>query len=60
MACHITPLKKAKKQENAITQPWSHPIPKFYIYLMGWTRGWVWHFPLFLHFFVGWSMTAHP
>ena len=24
-----------KSEGNAITQPWSHPIPKFYILLMG-------------------------
>jgi len=30
MACHISPLKKAKKQGgNAITQPRSHPIAHF-------------------------------
>ena len=45
---------------NAITQPRSHPIPKFYIFLMGWDRGWVMAFPLFLCFFEGWNMTGHP
>ena len=40
MVCHIAPLNKVKKQgENAITQPRSNPIPKFYIFLMGWDRG---------------------
>jgi len=28
MACHTPPLKKAKKQGNAITQSRSHPIKK--------------------------------
>jgi len=40
MACHIPPLKKSKETSgNANTQPRSHPIPKFYIFLMGWDRG---------------------
>ena len=34
MASHTPPLKKVKKG-NAITQPQSHPIPKFYIFLNG-------------------------
>jgi len=45
MACHTPPLKK-ETRGNAITQPQSHPIPKFYIFLMGWDRGWVMAFPL--------------
>ena len=28
-------------RENAITQPWSHLILKFYIFFMGWDQGWV-------------------
>jgi len=40
MASHTPPLKKAEETRgNAITQPWSHPIPQFYIFLMGWDRG---------------------
>jgi len=32
---YSTPQKSKETRENAITQPWSHPIPKFYIFLMG-------------------------
>ena len=45
MACHIPPLKKAKKQ-GEMPLPSLGPIPKFYIFLMGWDRGWVMAFPL--------------
>jgi len=31
---YSTPQKETR--ENAITQPQFHPIPKFYILLMGW------------------------
>jgi len=30
------PQKSEETRGNAITQPQSHPIPKFYIFLMGW------------------------
>jgi len=46
---YSTPQKNKETRGNAITQPRSHPIPKFYIVLMGWDRGWVMAFPLFLH-----------
>ena len=29
-------LRPSKKERNAITYPRSHPIPKFYLFLMGW------------------------
>jgi len=32
MTCHTPPLKSVKKQGNVITQPQSHPIPKFYVF----------------------------
>jgi len=35
------PSLPSETRGNAITQPRSHPIPKFYIFLMGWNRGWV-------------------
>jgi len=58
MACHIAPLKKAKKTRgNAITQPWSYPIPKFYTEC---DRGWVMAFSLVSLLFEGWNMTGHP
>jgi len=41
-----TPQKSKETRGNAITQPPSHPIPKFYIFLMGWDRGWVMALPL--------------
>jgi len=59
MACHTPPLKKAKKQGNAITQPRSHPIPKFYIFLIGWDRGWVMAFPLVSLLFEGWNIRGN-
>ena len=31
---YSTPQKSKETRENAITQPWSHPILKFYIILM--------------------------
>ena len=37
---YSTPQKSTETRGNAITQPRSHPIPKFYIFLMGWDRGW--------------------
>jgi len=43
---YSTPQKSKGTRGNAITQPWSHPNPKFYIFLMGWDRGWVMAFPL--------------
>jgi len=43
---YSTPQKSEETRGNAITQPRSHPIPKFYIFLMGWDRGWVMAFPL--------------
>jgi len=39
---YSTPQKSKETRGNAITQPWSHPIP---IFLMGWDRGWVMAFP---------------
>ena len=36
---YSTPQKSKGTRGNAITQPRSHPIPKFYIFLMGWDRG---------------------
>jgi len=42
MAYHTTSLKKSEETRgNAVTQPRSHPIPKFYVFLMGWDRRWV-------------------
>ena len=48
MACHTPPLKKAKKQGKMPLPSLGpiYPIPKFYIFLMGWVRGWVMEFPL--------------
>jgi len=43
---YSTPQKNEETRRNAITQPRSHPIPKFYIFLMGWDRGWVMTFPI--------------
>jgi len=43
---YSTPQKSEETRGNAITQPQSHPIPKFYIFLMGWNRGCVMAFPL--------------
>jgi len=43
---YSTPQKSEETRGNAITQPWFHPIPKFYIILMGWDRGWVMAFLL--------------
>jgi len=45
MACHIPPLKKAKKQVE-MPLPSLGPIPKVYIFLMGWDRALVMAFPL--------------
>jgi len=57
---YSSPQKSKETRGNAITQPRSHPITKFYIFLMGWDRGWVMAFPLFICFFEGWNMTAIP
>ena len=47
MACLTPTCKKSEEtRENVITQPRSHPIPKFYILLMGWDRSRVMAFPL--------------
>ena len=35
---YSTPQKSEETRGNAITQPRSHPIPKFYIFLMGWSH----------------------
>ena len=35
------PSLPSETRGNAITQPRSHPIPKFYIFVMGWKQGWV-------------------
>jgi len=43
---YSTPQKSKETGGNAITQRRSHPIPKFYIFFMGWDRGWVIAFPL--------------
>jgi len=43
MACHTPHLKKVKKQGPL---PSLGPIPKFYIFLMGWDQGWVMAFLL--------------
>jgi len=43
---YSTPQKIKETRGNAITQPQSHPIAKFYIFLMEWDRGWVMAFPL--------------
>ena len=51
MAYHIPPLKKVKKQ-GEMPLPSLGPIPKFYIFLMGWDQGWVMAFPL-VHFLRG-------
>ena len=32
---YSTPQKSEETRGNAITKPWSYPIPKFYIFLMG-------------------------
>jgi len=50
---YSTPQKCEETRGNAITQPQSHPIPKFYIYLMGWDRGWLMAFPLVSSLFEG-------
>jgi len=42
---YSTPQESEETRGNTITQPRSHPIPKFYIILMGWDRGWVKAFP---------------
>jgi len=36
---YSTPQKSKETRGNTITQPRSHPIPKFYIFLMEWDRG---------------------
>jgi len=43
IACHTPPLKNSEESRgNAITQPWSHPIPSLNsTFLMGWNRGWI-------------------
>jgi len=43
---YSNPQKSEETRGNAITQPRSHPIPKFYIFLMRLDRGWVMAFPL--------------
>ena len=58
---YSTPQKSKETRGNAITQPRSHPIPKFYIFNgMGPRLGNEWCFPLFLHFFEEWSVTGQP
>jgi len=32
---YSTPQKSKETRENAITQPWFHPIPQSYIFIMG-------------------------
>jgi len=36
---YSTPQKSEEARGNAITQPQSLPIPKFYIFLKGWDQG---------------------
>ena len=53
MACHTQPLKKSEETRgNAITQPQSYPIPKFYIHFNGMLGNGI---SLFLHFFEGYQ-----
>ena len=60
-ATHYSPIHPSLFSHSPLTllpltpphTPYSSPIPKFYIFLMGWDRGWVMAFPLVYLLFWG-------